>query len=35
MSRVMDIIKDETLTYQQQLLQLARYAENTEGPFLQ
>ncbi len=35
MTRVMDIIKDETLTYQQQVLQLARYAENLEGDFLQ
>lgn len=35
MSEVINIIKNETLTYQQQVLSLARYAENTEGPFLQ
>ena len=35
MSEVMDIIKNPTLTYQQQLLCLARFGENTEGPFLQ
>ena len=35
MSEVIDIIKNESLTYQQQLLSLARYGENTEGPFLQ
>lgn len=35
MNRVQEIIRDKTLTYQQQLLQLARYAENLEGPFLQ